>query len=65
MPRDYDAEAGKATATGRAGGPDVRLLGSAAVALIVLVLVDQEFNHGRYSQAVMAVMSQIARAVLP
>jgi hypothetical protein len=28
----------------------MRFLGSAAVALIILVLIDYGFNHGRYSE---------------
>jgi hypothetical protein len=39
----------------------MRFLGSAAVALIILVLVDQGFNQGRYSQTVL----KAGRSILP
>jgi hypothetical protein len=41
----------------------MRLIGSAVVALIVLWLVDMEFNYGHYTDAVLTVARGLCRSI--
>ena len=41
----------------------MRIFGSAAIALIALYLIDQELTNGRYTDAAIALVRQIARSI--
>lgn len=43
----------------------MRILGSALVTLIVLVLVDEGFNSGRYTQNALNLIRLVGRSLLP
>ena len=44
---------------------EMRLLGSAALALIVLIVVDEAFNNGRYWEAAVNLAQRIGQSIIP
>ena len=44
---------------------EMRLLGSAALALVVLIVVDEAFNNGRYWEAAVNLAQRIGQSIIP